>query len=75
MPEFRGSSKVGFGFVASLDVKTAFDVAKPGVVSRISTRMGTHGHVVTALLEEMTDWDSACSENWEAAFRHSRCMR
>ena len=40
-------------FVASLDVRTAFDVAKPSVVSRIPTCMVTRGHVVAALLEGM----------------------
>ena len=35
--------------MASLDVKTAFDVAKPAVVSKILTYMVTHGLVVAAL--------------------------
>ena len=37
-------------YIASLDVKTAFDVAKPSVVSKILSLIGTHGHVVAALL-------------------------
>ena len=50
--------------VASVDVKMAFDVAKPTVVSQILTIMGTHGHVVAALFEEMKDvTGSACFEN------------
>ena len=35
-------------FMASLDVKTAFDVAKPSVVSRILTLTRSHGHVAAA---------------------------
>ena len=42
-------------FVASLDVRTAFDVATPSVVSRIPNCMVTHGPVVAALLEKMKD--------------------
>ena len=42
-------------FVASLDVKTAFDVAKPSVVSKILTLTGVHGHLTAALLTEMQD--------------------
>ena len=41
--------------MASLDVKTAFDVARPSVVSKILTLIGTHGHVVAAILAEMQD--------------------
>ena len=35
------------------DVKTAFDVAKPSVVSKILTFMETHGRVAAAVLDEM----------------------
>ena len=45
-------------------VKTAFDVAKPSVVSRILTLTGAHGHPTAALLAEMQDVrGSACFEN------------
>ena len=37
-------------FVASLDVKTAFDVARPSVISKILTLTGVHGHLAAALL-------------------------
>ena len=40
-------------FMASMDVKTAFDVAKPSVVPRILTLTGVHGHLTAALLAEM----------------------
>ena len=59
-------------FVASLDVKTAFDVAKPSVVARILTLTGVHGQLTAALLAEMQDArGSACFEK----FRYSRCIR
>ena len=41
------------GNVASLDVKTAFDVAKPSKVSRILSSTGVHGHAAAALLAKM----------------------
>ena len=41
--------------MASLDVKTAFDVAKPSAASKILSLTGVHGHVVAALLDEMKD--------------------
>ena len=51
-------------YMASLDVKTAFDVARPSVVSKILSLIGTHGHVVAALLAEMQDVKgSACFED------------
>ena len=42
-------------YMASLDVKTTFDVARPSVVSEILTLIGTHGLVVAAILAEMQD--------------------
>ena len=63
-------------FMTSLDVKTAFDVAEPSVVSKILTRTGVHGHLTAALLAEMQDvWGSASFENCETEFRYSRCIR
>ena len=41
--------------MASLDVKTAFDVAKPALVSKVLTLTGVHGHLTAALLAEMQD--------------------
>ena len=62
--------------MASLDVRSAHDVAKPSMVSRILAHMGTHGHVVGALLEEMKDVrGSPCFDNCETEFRYSRCTR
>ena len=42
-------------FMESWGVKTAFDGAKPSVVSKILTRTGVHGHLTAALLAEMQD--------------------
>ena len=62
--------------MVTLDVRTAFDMAKPAVVSRILTFSGVHGHVAAALLKEMQDVrGSACFENCETEFRYSRCIR
>ena len=59
-------------FMASLDVETAFDVAKPSVISKILTLTGVHGHV-TPLLAEMQDVRRfACFENSDTVFRYSR---
>ena len=67
-----GFFKYQTAFVARLDVKTAFDVAKPSVVSRLLTHMETHAHVVATLLEEVKDLrGSACFENCETEFRFS----
>ena len=64
------------GNVASLDVKTAFDVAKPSKVSRILSSTGIHGHAAAALLAEMQDVQgSACFANCETEFRCSKCIR
>ena len=57
-------------------MKTAFDVAKPSVVSKILTLTGVHGHLTAALLAEMQDVrGSASFENSETEFRYSRCFR
>ena len=50
-----GLYRYNTAFMASLDAKTAFDVAKLCVVSKILTLTGVHGHQTTALLAEMQD--------------------
>ena len=70
-----GFNKYQTTFMASLDVRAAFDVAKPRLVARMLTMMDVHAHVV-AMLEEMKDVrGSACFENWETEFRYSKCSR
>ena len=71
-----GLYRYNSAFMASLDVKTAFDVAKPSVAWRIFTLTGVHGHLTAALLAEMEDVRGfACFENSETEFRYSRCIR
>ena len=71
-----GKFKYKTMYMASLDVKTAFDVAKPSVVSKILSLTGTHGHVVAALLADMQDVKgSACFEKCETEFRYSKGIR
>ena len=43
-----GMYRYNTAFMASLDVKTAFDVAKPSVVSKILTLTRVHGHLTAA---------------------------
>ena len=63
-----GFCKNKTAFVASLDVRTAFDVAKPSVVSRILACTGIHKHVVATLPGEMKDVrGSARFENGSSA--------
>ena len=67
-----GLCRYNTAFLACLDVKTAFDVAKPSVESKILT----HGHRTAALLAEMQDVrGSASFENSVTGLRYSRCIR
>ena len=50
-----GMYRYNAAFMASLDVKTAFDVAMPSVVSKILTLTGVPGHLTAAPLAEMQD--------------------
>ena len=72
----QGLCRYNTAFMTTLDVKTAFDVAKPAAASRILTLTRVHGHVAAALLAEMQDVrGSACFENSDTEFRYSRCIR
>ena len=42
-------------YVASLDVKTAFDAAKSEVIAERLKETGKHARMIAALLEEMKD--------------------
>ena len=71
-----GRFRYNTAFMASLDVKTALDVARPAVANKILTLTGVHGHLTAALLAEMQDVrGSASFENCETEFRYSRCIR
>ena len=57
-------------FMASLDLKTAFDVAKPFKVSKILTLTRVHGHLTVAFLAEIQDVRGSSSfQNSETGFR------
>ena len=45
--------------VGSLDVKTAFDVARPRIVEKILTACGEHGDTIAAILYEMMNVEGA----------------
>ena len=71
-----GFYRYNTAFMGSLDVKAAFDVATPSVVSRILTLTGVHGHLTATLSAELQDVrESACFENSETEFRYSQCIR
>ena len=59
--------------MASLDVKTAIDVAKLAVVPEVLTLTNVHGHLTAALLAELQDVRGSAS--FETEFRYSRCIR
>ena len=50
-----GRLRCNTAFMASLNVKTAFDVANPSLATKILTLTGFHGHLTAALLAEMKD--------------------
>ena len=41
-------------YLASMDIKTAFDVARPRHVAKIMESHDTHGWLIAALLREMS---------------------
>ena len=64
--------------MASLDVKTAFDMAKPSVVSKILTHLDrctwtSDGGSAGRKMQDVRG--SASFENCETEFRYSRCIR
>ena len=74
VPEMHGALKDKAVYLASLDVQTAFDVAKPGVVA--DTLMGAHGRIIAEMLEEMKELKVVASfESCETEFRYSSCTR
>ena len=63
-------------YLASLDVKTAFDEAKPKHVAKIMDNHNTHGWIIAALLREMSGLSGkAMSECVESNFAFNRCLR
>ena len=63
-------------FVEGLDIKTAFDEAKPKHVAKILEGHGTHGWLCAALLREMSGLSGkATLECVESNFSFNRCLR
>ena len=63
-------------YMASLDIKTAFDEAKPKHVAQIMDSHNTHGWLIAALLREMSGLEGkAMFECVESSFVFNRCLR
>ena len=63
-------------YLASLDIKTAFDEAKPKQVAKIMDNHSTHGWIIAALLREMSGLSGkAMFECVESSFAFNRCLR
>ena len=63
-------------FLTSLDIKTAFDEAKPKHVAPILDSHNTHGWLIAALLREMSGLDcKAMFVCVESSFRLNKCLR
>ena len=63
-------------YMASLDIKTAFDEAKPKHMAKIMDNHNTHGWIIAALLREMSGLSGkAIFECVESSFAISRCLR
>ena len=62
--------------LASMDIKTAFDKARPRHVAQIMEDHNTHGWIISALLREMCGLESqAMFECVESNFSFARCLR
>ena len=60
--------------MARLDIKTAFDEAKPKHVAKIMDSHNTHGWIIAALLSEMSGLEGKVMfECVESSFVFSRC--
>ena len=63
-------------YLASLDIKTAFDDVKPKHVEQIMDSHNTHGWSIAALLREMLGLEGkAMFECVESSFAFTRCLR
>ena len=63
-------------YLASLDIKTAFDEARPKHVAKIMDSHNTHGWIIAALLREMLGLSGkAMFECVESSFAFNRCLR
>ena len=63
-------------FMASLDIKTAFDEARPRHIAKIVESHDIHGWLIAALLREMSGLEgNAMFECVESSFNFNRCLR
>ena len=63
-------------YLANLDIKTAFDEARPKHVARIMDSHDVHGWLIAALLREMSGLEGqAMFECVESSFVSNRCLR
>ena len=63
-------------FMACLDIKTAFDEARPGHVAKLMESHDTHGWLIAAFLREMSGLEGrAMFECVESSFICNRCLR
>ena len=61
-------------YFANLDIKTAFDEARPKHVAKIMDSHSTHGWIIAALLREMWGLSGkAMFECVESSFAFNRC--
>ena len=73
---WHGSEKKPTVYLASMDIKTAFDVARPKHVARIMGGQDVHGWMTAALCREMAGLEGqATFENVENTFSLTRCIR
>ena len=63
-------------YLARLDIKTAFDEARPKHVAKIMDSHNTHGWIIAVLLREMSGLPGkAMFECVESSFAFNRCLR
>ena len=62
-------------YLASMDIKTAFDVARPKHTAKIMDDHDVHGWIIAALLREMMGLEElATFESMESKFSFVRCI-
>ena len=64
-------------YLASMEIKTAFDEARPGHVAQIMEGHNTHGWIIAALLREMAGLGNVrvCGEKELVLFRQMPSSR
>ena len=72
----RGSVVRATKYLASMDIKTAFDEARPRHVAKIMEGHNTHGWLISAFLREMSGLEGqAMCECAESKFSFNPCLR